>query len=194
MPRGARLIEENGTYHITSRGNNKRRLFRWRHEFKSFKRLMLFYKNKYNILIYHYVVMVNHIHLCIKATKDADISKFMQGLQLAYFNYHNKRTGYVGHLFQGRFFSNIIAHDNYLLASSLYIERNPVMAGSVKNPEDYQWSSYRHYAFGEKDPLIDTNPFYYDLGKTDEKRQKYYRELMYNSIQEVKQKNFCVTL
>jgi len=68
------------------------------------------------------------------------------------------------------------------------------MAGSVKNPEDYQWSSYRHYAFGEKDPLIDTNPFYYDLGKTDEKRQKYYRELMYNSIQEVKQKNFCVTL
>jgi putative transposase len=30
-----------------------------------------------------------------------------------------------------------------------YIHRNPVRRGLVKNPEDWQWSSYRHYLTGE---------------------------------------------
>ena len=30
-----------------------------------------------------------------------------------------------------------------------YIHRNPVRRGLVQNPEDWEWSSYRHYRTGE---------------------------------------------
>ncbi|HEX7895583.1 MAG TPA: hypothetical protein VF447_15395, partial [Terriglobales bacterium] len=35
-----------------------------------------------------------------------------------------------------------------------YIHRNPVRRGLVKNPEDWRWSSFRAYAFGEVGPVI----------------------------------------
>ncbi len=31
-----------------------------------------------------------------------------------------------------------------------YVHNNPVKRGLVKRPEDWKWSSYRHYAFREK--------------------------------------------
>jgi putative transposase len=31
-----------------------------------------------------------------------------------------------------------------------YIHRNPVTRGLVKKPEDYPWSSFRHWATGER--------------------------------------------
>jgi len=34
-----------------------------------------------------------------------------------------------------------------------YMHRNPVTRGLVKNPEDWRWSSFRHYAFGEVGPV-----------------------------------------
>ena len=30
-----------------------------------------------------------------------------------------------------------------------YLHRNPVKRGLVSNPEDWKWSSHRHYAFRE---------------------------------------------
>ena len=182
MSKKPRLIKECGTYHLTFRGNNKRRLFRWQREYKHFIELLRKYKLKQEFLLHHYVLMMNHIHLCLTSTRKTNISKLMQGLQLSYFRYHNKRTSYVGHLFQGRFFSKIVDDERYLITSSLYIERNPVIAGLVKHPEDYPWSSYRHYALGETDSLVDSNPLYSDLAGTDEERQKCYREIMSQSI------------
>ncbi len=52
----------------------------------------------------------------------------------------NKRYGWKGHLWQGRFFSSAM-DDAYTWASIRYVERNPVAAGIVKQAEDYLWSS-----------------------------------------------------
>jgi hypothetical protein len=58
-----------------------------------------------------------------------------------------------GHLFQGRFKSIIVENDTYLLRLSCYIHRNPVRVGMVERLADYQWSSYRFYAYkGKKVP------------------------------------------
>lgn len=53
-----------------------------------------------------------------------------------------KRFGY---LFQDRFKSEIIDSDSYLLEVSRYIHNNPVKAGIVGKPEEYQWSNYNIY-------------------------------------------------
>jgi putative transposase len=54
---------------------------------------------------------------------------------------------------------------------------NPVRGGLVRSPKDYPWSSYRHYAFGEHNPLIDDEPEYLALGDTPAQRRLAYRHL-----------------
>ena len=56
--------------------------------------------------------------------------------------YYNKKYDKVGHLFQGRYYSDIISSDSHLLQTSKYIHLNPVKAGIVKKPIQYPWSSY----------------------------------------------------
>ena len=34
-----------------------------------------------------------------------------------------------------------------------YIHRNPVKRGLVEKPEDWAWSSFRDYLYGEKGPV-----------------------------------------
>ena len=58
-----------------------------------------------------------------------------------------------------------------------YIEMNPVRAGMVSAPADYRWSSYRHHAFAEPDPMIEDHALYHALGRTLEARCTAYREL-----------------
>ena len=188
MPRGPRIVPEEGTFHITLRGNNKRRVFRYVREYKYFLSLLERYKRKHKFLLYHYVLMINHIHLCLKTSVDTNLAKLMQGLELAFFHYKNKRSGYVGHLFQGKFYSKHIHDDAYLLTSSLYIERNPVDACIVEDPADYRWTSYRYYAYGEDNSLIDTNPFYFELSKNEHERRQIYRKLMEESIKYSKER------
>jgi len=191
MPRGKRVIIENGTFHITARGNNKRRLFQNQHEYRKFKKLILHYKEKWQFSLYHYALMNNHIHLLIKANQKTDISKMMQGLLLSYNRFYKKRWRYTGHLWQGRFFSRVIPDEPYLITSGLYIDRNPVDAGIVNNPGDYPWTSFRHYALGETDPLVDTSPIYKRLGRTEEDRQQVYLEIMTISIERAQTNKKC---
>lgn len=178
MPRGPRTVYENAIIVITSRSNNKRIIFRKKKDYKYFKKLLAKYKFKYKCKIYHYCLMRNHIHMMVKIAASITLSKIMQGLQLAYFHYYRRRYGYIGRFWQGRFHSKIVKDDKYLITAGLYIERNPVKAGLISEPEDYEWSSYCNYAYGRKDSLIDTDPCYLELGHTDKERQENYRRMM----------------
>jgi putative transposase len=58
-----------------------------------------------------------------------------------------------------------------------YGDLNPVRARLAESPKDWPWSSYRHYAFGEENPLIDDAPDYLALGETPAERRKAYQAL-----------------
>ncbi|NQT95618.1 MAG: transposase [Candidatus Omnitrophica bacterium] len=180
-----------GVYHIVIRGNNKRAVFIRGCDYSYFKKLLKRYKKKYKFLLYHYVLMKNHVHLCIDAAQNVNISKVMQSLQISYNHYRKRRRGYVGHLWQGRFKSYLIDTEQYMLRADIYIEKNPVEAGLVKDPLEYSWSSYKHYAIGEIDPLVDTNPSYGNMGKTPKEQQKNYRQLMQVLIEESANNKKC---
>ena len=115
----------------------------------------------------------------------------MQGLQLAYWHYYKKRYKYVGHIFQGRYKSNIIENENYLFNAGLYIEGNPAEAGIVEDPVDYPWSSYPYYAAGKKDPLVDPSPLYEYFGANPEERQLKYVEFMQSRLAESRERKSC---
>ena len=182
MPRSARKIYANAIISITSRGNNKRILFKKCKDYKFFKGLLLKYKLRYNFILYHYCLMRNHIHLLLKINNEESISKIMQGMQLSYFNYYKKKYGYVGRFWQGRFYSKLVEDEKYFLTSSFYIEGNPVKAGLVKDPAEYQWSSYNKYVYGKNDLLVDLDEYYLSLSDNKKTRQDIYGELVKNYL------------
>lgn len=58
-------------------------------------------------------------------------------------------------MFQSRFKSTLIENDSYLVQSILYLLRNPVRAGIVQFPEDYIWSSAKHFFSDKNTDLVD---------------------------------------
>lgn len=130
--------------------------------------------------------MPNHPHLMVGVNKDSSLGRFMKQLNLAYFYHYKKRYKYNGHLWQGRYKSLIISKDEYLITCGRYIELNPIKAKITKHPEEYPWSSYKVYAYGKDDEIVDANPIYMELGKTKAERQKNYRKDIHTETESIK--------
>jgi hypothetical protein len=69
----------------------------------------------------------------------------MGQLGMSYSKSYNKVYKRAGHLFQGRYQLKMIDDDNYFVYLSRYIHLNPVTAGLVIKPQDWEYSSYREY-------------------------------------------------
>ncbi|MDQ2086267.1 transposase [Herbivorax sp. ANBcel31] len=150
MPRISRIKGEFSTYHIIMRGNERKKIFLSDDDKERFIYTLKRMKDKYNYIVEAYCLMDNHVHLLINDNGN-DISKIMKSINVSYVNYFNRKNKRTGHLFQDRFRSELIDNDNYLLAVSAYIHKNPVKAGIVKMPEKYKWSSYNYYIGNDKE-------------------------------------------
>ena len=178
MARCARIISSNLPMHIMNRGNNRQPLFTSREEKLYFLYLLHKMKSINGVHIYHYCLMNNHIHLVVRLEPNADLSRFLKQVFLAYYSLFRNKHDYVGHLVQGRFKSIVIDTEGYLIQCGKYIELNPVRAKIVTNPGDYEFSSYRYYVEGLYDPLITPDPGFAGLGKDEAARHLAYRRLV----------------
>lgn len=174
MPRMARIVWENGLYHITSRGNNRQQAFRRVKDFEKYLELIRHYKEKFKFKLYAYALMINHVHLLLETSCLGSISQIMKPLSQRYAFWHNRRYEKCGHLWDGRFHSDIVDTDSYLLECTRYIELNPVRSKLVTDPKDYKWTSYAAHAFGHDCPILDTHPIFKEFGRTDCQIRKNY--------------------
>jgi len=185
MPRVARIAPKENVYHILTRGNNRQKLFKDEKDFKKYIELLAKYKEKYHFRLYHYVLMTNHVHLVFETTWDGgNLSDIMKGINLSYAQYYKNRYRHVGHFWQDRYKSIIISKDDYLLACGSYVELNPVRAGIVEDPREYQWSSYNAYAYGKKDIVEEGHPIYRALSGDEGERRKRYSDFVKGMIKE----------
>ena len=144
MGRPLRVEYTGALYHITSRGNERRKIFLDDGDRKKFLGILEDYHDRYGILIHSYVLMDNHYHLILE-TPRGNLLKVMHGLNGGYTGYFNRKYGRSGHLFQGRYKGIIVDKDSYLIPLSRYVHLNPVRAKIVERPEQYRWSSYPGY-------------------------------------------------
>jgi putative transposase len=107
----------------------------------------------------------------------------MKSLGQRYVQYVNRTYERSGTLWEGRFRSCIIEPQQYLFFCQRYIEMNPVRAGMVKHPGEYPWSSYLVNGQGTQSSLVRPHVLYHELGRTDEERQKAYRELFRHELE-----------
>jgi hypothetical protein len=60
----------------------------------------------------------------------------------------------VGLIWQCRFYDFIVFTEKKRVEKLRYVHRNPVERGVVLKPEEWLWSSFRHYACGKRGECI----------------------------------------
>ena len=174
MPRSNRILPTDLPMHIMARGNNKLAILTNDNDKKEYYYLLHKLKLDNLINILHYCFMDNHIHLIVWLNKNSNLPRFMKQTNLSYYHYYRKEYGYCGHLWQSKYKSVIVQTDRQALACGKYIELNPVRAGIVQSPEQYEFSSYKYYAFGQPDALITPNPAFLGLDANISTSRKIY--------------------
>lgn len=144
MARPLRITYPDAYYHITSRGNEQRDIFKSQNDREKFLIYLESATERYGAVIHAYCLMSNHFHLLLE-TPRANLSEIMRHIVGAYTTYFNIKRKRAGHLFQGRYKAILVEADEYAAELSRYIHLNPVRAGIVALPEEYKWSSYQSY-------------------------------------------------
>lgn len=178
MVRKQRIWFPGVSYHITCRGNYRNDIFKDEEDFLVYLTFVEEAKNEYSFMLITYCLMTNHVHLQIK-TKETDTGKIMKKINQSYAIYFNNKYNYIGHLFQGRNFAELIENDEQMLSTSRYIHLNPVKAKMVTKPTDYEWSSYSMYIGEKNEKNIDSRITLY---RFKEESRKLYKEYVESSI------------
>ncbi len=98
---------------------------------------------RYLFAVAGYVVMPEHVHLLVSEPKCVLLSKAIQALKLSVSMRSSERPFWQAHYYD----FNVSTRAKFVEKLG-YIHRNPVQRGLVKTPEDWPWSSFRHYATG----------------------------------------------
>ena len=159
VSRPLRIDYPHAYYHVTSRGNERRAIFKDDQDRSVFLEKLQSSLAIYGVRLHCYVLMGNHFHLVVETPK-ANLSQFMMHFNVSYTAFYNRRHRRVGHLYQGRFKAILVEADSYLLELSRYVHLNPVRVGAMGHKESrgrlkylerYRWSSLDGYLrYGKK--------------------------------------------
>jgi putative transposase len=155
MPRIARIIAAGYPHHITQRGNNRATVFFDDEDRLTYLKLLSGFTRKYQISIWAYCLMNNHIHLLAVPETETALAPGIGLTNLMYTQYLNRKFKLSGRIWQNRFFSCVVENDAYLWSVARYIERNPLKAALAATAELYRWSSAKAHITGADDPLLD---------------------------------------
>lgn len=100
---------------------------------------------RYSWRVFAFVIMSNHLHVVLM-TPEPNLARGMQGFLSAYANVWARRHRFSGHVFQGRYRTELVEDETYLWTVTRYVHLNPVRARLVEHPGAWRWSSYPGYA------------------------------------------------
>lgn len=183
MARQLRIQYPGAFYHVTSRGNERKEIFRDEEDYELFLERLAETLDVYNVTLLGYVCMTNHFHLLL-TTPDGNLSDFMRHFNIGYTGVFNRKYNRSGHLYQGRFKSFLIQKDEYLKEVSRYIHLNPVRIKKYSGKEFKEKSSvlntFRFNSFGgyanlrKRDDFVNYSTVLdYFGGDTQEGRRQY---------------------
>ena len=104
---------------------------------------------KFGAYIYGYVVMPEHVHLLMSEPQRQTLADAMHFLKRSFAKRFAQRSNSSGPLWQARGYDRNVRNAREFAVKLDYIHQNPVKRGLVQAPEEWKWSSFRHYAFRE---------------------------------------------
>ena len=99
----------------------------------------------YRFRVYGYVVMPEHVHLLVSEPDVEMLSKSIQALKISV----ARLAAPVAPFWQKRYYDHNVRDYESFVEKLDYIHQNPVKRGLCERPEDWRWSSFRHFASGE---------------------------------------------
>lgn len=160
-----------GIFHLTSRGNARRRIFFDDRDYRAFLLELKLTARRHRWRCLSYCLMPNHFHLLIQ-TPELTRADGMRDLKSEYARTFHRRYGTDGSLFKPRYRPQLIQEHGYLLAAALYIAKNPLRAGLVDDPSDWPWSS-----FASPETFVDPSPFLQTLSGNPARARHDFGEL-----------------
>jgi len=157
MPRLARTVFAGVPHHVTQRGNRRGQVFFADDDRRAYLAWLKDYAEKFEVEILAYCLMTNHVHLIAAPATEDGLQRVLKPLHMRYAQRINRRRGWTGHLWQGRFFSSALDRD-YLWAALRYVERNPVRARIARKAQSYRWSSAAAHCGLRQDPVLSAKP------------------------------------
>lgn len=134
-----------------NRGLERRTIFRDNQDSRSFLQLVSEAAKRWNVHCHAACLMNNHYHLLLHDA-DGHLSRAMRHIDGVFTQRFNRRHHRDGPLLRGRFRSQVVDSENYLLEAIRYIHLNPVKARIVTRADQFGWSSHRHY-LNRKQPM-----------------------------------------
>jgi len=183
MPRRARLTLAGIPHLVVQRGHNRQATFFADDDYLTYLHYLRQGAHRYGCAVHAYALMTNHVHLLLTPTLTDSLAQLMRYLGSRYVYHMNTVYQRSGPLWEGRFKSCMV-DDACLLDCYRYIELNPVRAGTVARPGDYQWSSHACHAQGAANDLTLDHAAYQMLGQTAPQRQAAYLALIRQDLNE----------
>ncbi len=198
-----------GEYHVILNFIKELTVFSEKIERQEMIRILMIVMKKMNCKIYAHAIMLNHVHLIIKEGEERKLSSIVISISTRFAKFYNRHHERKGRVFSRRYNSRPVNDDRYFFTLIRYIIRNPVKAGLINNPWDYEWSSAKNYLkrdgpFFYKEVLDRYHKFFFDaiisfeefIGKPgddklilDIEKKRYYekeaREIYKNELRQI---------
>lgn len=150
MPWGLKRFQETGQVHFLTFSCYRRRPnFEGAHACNTFVNALERVRRDYSLCVYGYVVMPEHVHLLVNEPERDTLARAMQSLKQGVARRLALRA--EDSFWQARYYDFNVWSERKFVEKLRYMHRNPMKRGLVSRPEDWLWSSFRHYATGETD-------------------------------------------
>jgi putative transposase len=103
---------------------------------------------RYGLVVAGYVLMPEHVHLLVGEPTRSSLSVALQVLKQQ--TSRKLKAHGETQFWQRRYYDFNVWSEEKRVEKLRYMHRNPVARGLVAKPEDWQWSSFCHYAAGKR--------------------------------------------
>ena len=146
MPWGLTRFHQSGQSHfVTFCCYHRRPWFTTAASKRVFEAALERVRRGFGLCVYGYVVMPEHVHLLLSEPQQDTLADALKSLKQGV---SRRLIGDADHFWQKRYYDFNIRNYPQFVEKLRYIHRNPVKAGLCERPEDWEWSSFRHYATG----------------------------------------------
>jgi putative transposase len=106
-------------------------------------------RQRYALRVFGFVLMPEHVHLLLSEPERGTLARALQSLKSASARMARgarpKEIGTRAPFWQTRYYDRSMRDSDEFCEKLRYIHRNPVKRGLCSSPEQWPWSSFRHY-------------------------------------------------
>jgi putative transposase len=152
MPQGLVRYQQCGCFHFLTFSCYRRQALLTREgAYEIFARELEAVRLCYGFVVAGYVLMPEHVHLLVGEPPRSSLSIAIQVLKQQTSRKLKQRDDLQ--FWQRRYYDFNVHNEEKRIEKLRYMHRNPVKRGLVEKPEQWPWSSFRHYATGEIGPV-----------------------------------------